>query len=154
MCAFIGILSCTLKCVSKRYFMDKTSSVNLPHRGFYVFSQILFTNLLGCIRINNLTSTISIILCRIKYCNGTDRRAFCYLVLFPFLGCVLHWLKKIIFFFFYYLAYFSYHLVYFYYYSLVLLHFLILFINLTVLFQLVFSFIYNTFSKKNSISTK
>ena len=42
---------------------------------------------------------------------------------------------------FYYSAYFSYYLW-------VSLHFLVLFIGLTVLFQLTFIFMYNTFSKK------
>jgi len=37
---------------------------------------------------------------------------------------------------------------------MVLLHFLVLFVSLTVLFQLPFSFIYNTFSKIFSISAK
>ena len=36
----------------------------------------------------------------------------------------------------------------------VLLHFLILFMSPTILFQLFFSFIYNTFSKKFSVSTE
>ena len=40
-----------------------------------------------------------------------------------------------------------YYLGYFYYYLWTPLHFSILFINLTVLFQLIFTFIYNTFSK-------
>ena len=52
----------------------------------------------------------------------------------------LTWLKKSDFFFFY--------LAYFYYYLQVLLHFLILFMDSTVLFQLPFSFIYNTLNKK------
>ena len=43
---------------------------------------------------------------------------------------------------------FFYYLAYFLYYSWVPLHFLILFMDLTLLFQLTFSFIYNTFSKK------
>ena len=47
-----------------------------------------------------------------------------------------------------------YYLVYFYYYLWVLLYFLILFIDLTILFQLTFTFIYITFNKKISISTK
>ena len=47
-----------------------------------------------------------------------------------------------------------YYSAYFYYYSWVLLYFLILFIGLTVLFQLIFTFIYSTFSKKLLISTK
>ena len=59
--------------------------------------------------------------------------------------CVWHWLKKSAFF--YYLAYFCN-------YSQVLLHFLVLFMSSTVLFQLPFSFIYSTFSKKFSISAK
>ena len=47
-----------------------------------------------------------------------------------------------------------YYSFYFYYYLWVLLHFLVLFIGSTILFQLTFTFIYNTFSKKFSISTK
>ena len=43
---------------------------------------------------------------------------------------------------------------YFCYYLWVLLHFLVLFIGSTVLFQLTFTFIYSTFSKKFSVSTK
>ena len=42
----------------------------------------------------------------------------------------------------------------FYYYLWVLLHFLILFMGLTVLFQLIFTFIYSTFNKKFSVSIK
>ena len=48
---------------------------------------------------------------------------------------------------FYYLAYFAY-------YSWVSLNFLVLFIDLTVLFQLIFTFIYNTFFKEFSILAK
>ena len=63
---------------------------------------------------------------------------------------LLHWTKylfgKIIFTnLFYYSAYF-------YYYSLVPRHFLVLFMNFTVLFQLIFTFIYNIFNKKLSVS--
>ena len=47
-----------------------------------------------------------------------------------------------------------YYSAYFYYYLWVLLHFLILFMGLTILFQLTFTFIYNTFNKKFSVSTK
>ena len=47
-----------------------------------------------------------------------------------------------------------YYSAYFYYYSCVPLHFLILFMSHTVLFQLTFTFIYNTFSKKFSVSVK
>ena len=43
---------------------------------------------------------------------------------------------------------------YFCYYSWVPLHFLVLFIGSTVLFQLTFTFIYSTFNKKFSVSTK
>ena len=51
-------------------------------------------------------------------------------------------LAKIIFAsLFYYSAYFCY-------YSWTPLHFLVLFMNLTILFQLTFTFIYSTFSKK------
>ena len=53
---------------------------------------------------------------------------------------------------FYYLIYFCYYLTYFYYYSWIVLF--VLFISFTVLFQLSFTFIYNTFSKKFSILTK
>ena len=57
-------------------------------------------------------------------------------------------LAKIIFAnLFYYSAYFCYHLW-------VPLHFLTLFISLTVLFQLTFTFIFSTFSKKNLILAK
>jgi len=42
---------------------------------------------------------------------------------------------------------------YFCYYSWVLLHFLVLFMGPTILFQLIFTFIYSTFSKKISIAT-
>ena len=45
-------------------------------------------------------------------------------------------------------------LIYFYYYLWVLQYFLVLFIGFTVLFQLIFTFIYSTFSKKISISAK
>ena len=48
---------------------------------------------------------------------------------------------------FYYSAYFCY-------YSWVSLHFLVLFIGPTILFQLTFTFIYNTYSKKFSVSAK
>ena len=41
-----------------------------------------------------------------------------------------------------------YYSAYFLYYLWVSLHFLILFMSLTILFQLIFTFIYNTFSKK------
>ena len=41
-----------------------------------------------------------------------------------------------------------YYSTYFWYYSWVLLHFLILFMDLTILFLLIFTFIYSTFSKK------
>ena len=54
----------------------------------------------------------------------------------------------------YYFANLFYYSAYFCYYLLVLLHFLLLFIDLTVLFQLTFTFIYNTFSKKISVLTK
>ena len=47
-----------------------------------------------------------------------------------------------------------YYSVYFYYYLWILLYFLVLFMSYIVLFQLTFIFIYNTFSKKFSISTK
>ena len=47
-----------------------------------------------------------------------------------------------------------YYSAYFYYYSWVSLHFLVLFMGLTVLFQLTFTFIYSTFSKKFSVSVK
>ena len=43
---------------------------------------------------------------------------------------------------------------YFYYYPWVSLHFLVLFMGSTVLFQLTFTFIYNTFSNNFSISAK
>ena len=42
-----------------------------------------------------------------------------------------------------------YYSTYFCYYLWVLLHFLVLFMSLTILFQLTFTFIYSTFSKKN-----
>ena len=48
---------------------------------------------------------------------------------------------------FYYLAYFCY-------YSWTPLHFFVLFMGLIVLFQLTFTFIYGTFSKKNLVSAK
>ena len=48
---------------------------------------------------------------------------------------------------FYYSAYFCY-------YSWLLLYFLVLFMGSTILFQLTFTFIYSTFNKKFSISTK
>ena len=44
-----------------------------------------------------------------------------------------------------------YYSTYFFYYSWISLHFLVLFISLTVLFQLTFTFIYSTFSKKNLV---
>ena len=47
-----------------------------------------------------------------------------------------------------------YNLVYCCYYLWVLLHFLVLFMGLTVLFQLTFTSIYSTFSKKISVLTK
>ena len=57
-------------------------------------------------------------------------------------------LAKIIFVnLFYYSAYFCSYL-------LISLHFLVLFISPTLLFQLTFIFIYNTFSNKNLISAK
>ena len=46
-----------------------------------------------------------------------------------------------------------YYLAHFFYYSWLSLHFLLLFINLTVLFQLIFTFIYNTFSKISRFQT-
>ena len=52
--------------------------------------------------------------------------------------CIWYWLKKPVFFFFYYSTYFCY-------YSWVPLHFWILFISLIVLFPLSFSFINSTF---------
>ena len=45
-----------------------------------------------------------------------------------------------------------YYLAYFLYYSWVSLHFLVLFMDPTVLFQLIFIFIYNTFNKKFLVS--
>ena len=48
---------------------------------------------------------------------------------------------------FYYSAYFCYNLW-------VSLHFFVLFMSPTVLFQLIFTFIYSTFNKKFSVSTK
>ena len=51
-------------------------------------------------------------------------------------------LAKIIF------AYLFYYLIYFSYYSWVSLHFLVLFMGPTILFQLTFTFIYSTLSKK------
>ena len=47
-----------------------------------------------------------------------------------------------------------YYSTYFCYYSWVLLHFLVLFMGSTVLFQLTFILIYNTFNKKISVSAK
>ena len=47
-----------------------------------------------------------------------------------------------------------YYLAYFYYYLWVLLYFLVLFMGSTILFQLTFTFIYSTFNKKFSVSTK
>ena len=47
-----------------------------------------------------------------------------------------------------------YYSAYFYNYSWAPLHFLVLFMGLTVLFQLTFTFIYNTFSKKFSVLAK
>ena len=47
-----------------------------------------------------------------------------------------------------------YYSAYFYYYLWVLLYFLVLFMCLIILFQLTFTFIYNTFSKKFSVSAK
>ena len=47
-----------------------------------------------------------------------------------------------------------YYSVYFYYYSWIPLHFFVLFMGLIVLFQLTFTFIYSTFSKKFSVSAK
>ena len=47
-----------------------------------------------------------------------------------------------------------YYLTYICYYLWAPLHFLVLFINLTILFQLTFTFIYYTFSKKNSVLAK
>ena len=58
------------------------------------------------------------------------------------------YLTKIIF------ANLFYYSTYFYYYSWILLHFLVLLMSLIVLFQLFFTFIYSTFSKKFSVSTK
>ena len=58
------------------------------------------------------------------------------------------YLTKIIF------ANLLYYWSYFYYYSRVLLHFLIQFIHLMALFQLSFTFIYRTLSKKISVSTE
>ena len=43
---------------------------------------------------------------------------------------------------------------YFYYYLQILLYFLLLFMDSTVLFQLIFTFIYSTFNKKKFVSTK
>ena len=48
---------------------------------------------------------------------------------------------------FYYSAYFCYYLW-------APLHFLVLFMGLTIQFQLIFTFIYNTFNKKFSVSAK
>ena len=47
-----------------------------------------------------------------------------------------------------------YYSAYFYYYLWVLMHFLVLFIDLTILFHLIFTFIYNTFKKKFLVSVK
>ena len=47
-----------------------------------------------------------------------------------------------------------YYSAYFYYYSWVPLHFLVLFMGLIVLFELTFTFIYNSFSKKFLVSAK
>ena len=47
-----------------------------------------------------------------------------------------------------------YYSAYFYYYLWALMHFLVLFIGLTVLFHLIFTFIYNTFNKKFLVSVK
>jgi len=47
-----------------------------------------------------------------------------------------------------------YYSTYFCYFLWVLLHFLVLLIDLTILFQLIFIFIYSTFSKKISVSAK
>ena len=47
-----------------------------------------------------------------------------------------------------------YYLFYFCYYLWVSLHFLVLFIDLTVLFQLIFTFVYCTFTNNFSISVK
>ena len=58
------------------------------------------------------------------------------------------YLAKIIF------AKLFYYSTYFCYYLWVSLHFLVIFMGPTVLFQLTFTFIYSTFSKKFSISTK
>ena len=63
-----------------------------------------------------------------------------------------YWLKKSIFF--YYLIYFYYYLDYFCYYLLIALHFLVLYMDFIVLFKLPFNFIYDTFTKKLSVSTK
>ena len=52
------------------------------------------------------------------------------------------------------LTYFCYYAVYFCYYLWVLLHFFVLFMVFTIPFQLPFSFVYGTFSKKFSISVK
>ena len=47
-----------------------------------------------------------------------------------------------------------YYSAYFYYYLWISLHFLVQFMDLTVLFQLIFTFIYSIFNKKISVSTK
>ena len=49
---------------------------------------------------------------------------------------------------------FFYYSAYFLYFSWVSLHFLLLFMDFTILFQLTFTFIYSTFSKKNLVSMK
>ena len=61
------------------------------------------------------------------------------------LSVILAWLNFASLF--YYLAYFCY-------YSWVPLHFLVLFMGHTILFQLTFTFIYSTFSKKFLVSVK
>ena len=75
---------------------------------------------------------------------GRGRNDLENIILLPSLVC---WTKIISVNLFYYLIYFCYYLW-------VLLHFLVLFIGLVVLFQLIFTFIYSTFSKKISISIK
>ena len=54
----------------------------------------------------------------------------------------------------FFLAYFYYYLAYFYYYLWVSLHFLVLFIGSTVLFQLLFRFIYSIFNINFLVSAK
>ena len=90
-------------------------------------------------------------------------RPFCLLPFQPFGIEIKEWFTKCSFVvikfvnLFYYLVYFYYlfyYLIYFNYYLWALLYFLILFIDLIILFQLTFTFIYNTFNKKISISTK